>query len=242
MNPRIRRCPFPEGPQALTFAPLAWLKLQFFCHAGATEVGGFGVVAAADPLYVNDFVTVAQEVTPFSVRFADEAVADFFERSVDQGLKPECFARLWLHTHPGASVTPSGTDEETFARCFGPCDWALMFILGRTGNTYARLAFHAGPGAQVLVPTEVDWPAWPRALEGLDGTLDALRGQWQQEYAAHVRVQADALSARPPSPLDRLFDEQAWWDDFPWSAELDEIFYQPLEQLRHEPVLRPPLP
>jgi hypothetical protein len=26
----------------LTFAPLAWLKLQYFCHAGATEVGGFG--------------------------------------------------------------------------------------------------------------------------------------------------------------------------------------------------------
>ena len=26
----------------LVFAPLAWLKLQFLCHAGPTEVGGFG--------------------------------------------------------------------------------------------------------------------------------------------------------------------------------------------------------
>ena len=45
-----------------------------------------------------------------------------------------------------AAVSPSGTDEETFARCFGSSDWALMFILARGGETYVRLALHAGPG------------------------------------------------------------------------------------------------
>src|SRR5437870_2317239 len=110
----------PRRPR-LTFAPLAWLKLQYLCHAGDTEVGGF------------------------------------CEASVDAGLTPDRFARVWLHTHPGSSVTPSGTDEDTFARVFGRCDWAVMFILGRTGRTSARLAFSGGPGAALALRCRVDW-------------------------------------------------------------------------------------
>ena len=80
MNPRTPSRFMPEQPKVLTFAPLAWLKLQFFCHVGATEIGGFGAAAADDALYIQEFVTVRQEVTPVSVRFADEAVADYFDR------------------------------------------------------------------------------------------------------------------------------------------------------------------
>ena len=94
-------------------------------------------------------------------------MAEFFDRCVDRGLALQRFARIWCHTHPGSSVTPSGTDEETFARCFGGCDWAVMFILGRTGNTYARLSFSTGPGGQILVPVGVDWLHLPRWLEEL---------------------------------------------------------------------------
>src|SRR5688500_12998820 len=96
----------------LTFAPLAWLKLQYFCHAGDTEIGGFAITSADDPLYVERFETVDQRVTGASVEFEDEAVADFFDRCVDEGLKPQRFARVWLHTHPGASPDPSLIDEE----------------------------------------------------------------------------------------------------------------------------------
>ena len=42
---------------------------------------------------------------------------------VDAGVPPGRFARVWLHTHPGASVEPSHVDEETFGRGFGGCDW-----------------------------------------------------------------------------------------------------------------------
>src|SRR2546422_6912953 len=59
----------------LTFAPLAWLKLQFFCHLGDTEIGGFGVAAARDLLYVEDFLTLPQEGSPVTGRFFDEARA-----------------------------------------------------------------------------------------------------------------------------------------------------------------------
>src|SRR5262249_46594867 len=149
-----------EHTPPLTFAPLAWLKLQLFCHASPTEVGGFGVAAEHDPLYVAEVLTRPQDVSPVTVRFRDEAVADYFDACTDRGLNPARFARVWIHTHPGDSADPSGTDEGTFARCFGVCDWAVMFILSRTGETYARLRFNAGPGGALCIPVAVDWESW----------------------------------------------------------------------------------
>lgn len=207
----------------LTFAPLAWLKLQWFCHTGDTEVGGFGISAEDDLLYVSDFVTVKQQTTSVSVRFLDEAVADFFDRQIDAGLSPQRFARLWVHTHPGESVMPSATDEETFARCFGGCDWAVMAILGRTGKTYARLSFAAGPGCQLLIPTTVDWSAWPACLTAALGELAALFAQWQQEYAAHVQVLPDVRERLPVSASGEAVSDPRWWDDDSLWPDLDDI-------------------
>ena len=155
--------PCPARPQpCLMFDPLAWLKLVYFCHAGDTEIGGFGIAAPDDLLYVEDFVTVRQDVTPVSVHFLDDAVADHFDRYLDRGIGPVRAGRLWCHTHPGGSARPSGTDVETFARCFGASDWAVMMILARGGQGFARLALNVGPGAELEIPVRVDWAAWPR--------------------------------------------------------------------------------
>ena len=97
----------------LRFLPTAWAKLLYFRDRGDTEIGGFGITKADDLLYVEDFVTVKQEVTGASISFDDEAVADFFDSQVDAGRKPEQFARVWLHTHPGNSAQPSSVDEES---------------------------------------------------------------------------------------------------------------------------------
>src|SRR5438477_93570 len=43
------RPPDDLAPRRLVLAPLAWLKWQYLCHAGPTEVAGFGLSAAADP-------------------------------------------------------------------------------------------------------------------------------------------------------------------------------------------------
>lgn len=51
MLPFLSR-PTDWSPGVLTFAPLAWLKLQFFWHAGPTEIGGFGISSPKDFLYV----------------------------------------------------------------------------------------------------------------------------------------------------------------------------------------------
>ena len=94
---------------------------------------------AGDLLLVEDVRLVRQTCDWASVAFDDAAVADFFDEQVDAGRQPEEFGRIWVHTHPGDSAGPSLTDEETFARVFGGCDWAVMLILARAARRYARL-------------------------------------------------------------------------------------------------------
>lgn len=197
----------------LVFTPRAWLKLQFLCHAGPTEVAGFGLSDPDDPLRLDDILVVRQRCTLATVAFEDAAVADLFDRMTDAGIPPARFARIWLHTHPGASVEPSPTDEETFGRVFGGCDWAVMAILGRTGRTSARLRFHAGPGGAVEIPTRVDWSEWPDAAEeGLDDRI----GDWRREYETLVQTAVPSAAKDPfadlfPHPFPRSPGGQHAW-------------------------------
>ena len=163
----------------LRFSPTAWAKLLFFRDRAETEIGGFAITPPDDLLYVEEFMTVKQDVTVASVSFDDEAVADFFDAQVDAGRKPEQFARHWLHTHPGKSVQPSSTDEETFQRVFGRCQWAVMFILGKTGNTLAKLRFNIGPGGQMAIPVQMDYS------RPFGQSNDAA---WDAEYKTNVRA------------------------------------------------------
>jgi proteasome lid subunit RPN8/RPN11 len=164
---------------ALRFSPTAWAKLLYFRDKAGNEVGGFAIAEPDDLLFVKDFIIVKQEVTSISVKFDDTAVADFFDSQVDFGRKPERFARIWLHTHPGNSPEPSITDEETFARVFGSCQWAVMFIVAQNNKAYARLSFNVGPGGQILIPTEIEY--------------DCNFGQsdheaWDTEYQTNVKA------------------------------------------------------
>jgi proteasome lid subunit RPN8/RPN11 len=165
--------------KALRFSPAAWAKLLYFRDKSPNEVGGFGISAPDDLLLVTDFLPVRQEVTCVSVKFDDEAVSQFFDQQVDLGRKPEQFARIWLHTHPGESPEPSTTDEDTFKRVFGGCQWAVMAIVAQDDSTYARLSFNIGPGSQILMPAEVDF-------SGDFGGTD--HSSWDTEYEANVKA------------------------------------------------------
>ncbi len=169
----------PPAKPVLRLSPTAWAKLLYFRDHGESEIGGFGITSQDDLLRIEEFATVKQEATMASVSFDDEAVADFFETQVDAGRKPQQFARIWLHTHPGDSPQPSSVDEETFRRVFGKCDWAVMFVLARNGKTYARLRFNVGPGGEVVIPVEVDY-ACPF------GSSD--REAWKSEYKANIKA------------------------------------------------------
>ena len=118
-------------------------------------------------------------MTPVSVKFDDSAVADFFDNQVDLSRKPEQFARLWLHSHPGESPEPSIIDEETFERVFGNCQWAVLFVVAQDNKRYAKLSFNVGPGGQMLIPTVIDYG---RDFNASNHEL------WDAEYAANVKA------------------------------------------------------
>jgi proteasome lid subunit RPN8/RPN11 len=187
------------GAPALRFTPWAWAKLLYLRDLGDTEVGGFGITPAGDLLLVEDVCLVEQLCTFVSVRFDDGAVADFFDAQVDQGRKPAQFARIWVHTHPGNSAQPSATDEETFARCFGSSDWALMFILARGGEVYARLRFSAGPGGEILVPVLIDYG---QAFPASD------HAAWKDEYARSVIPEERWWPVEEPLTRGTILDER----------------------------------
>lgn len=189
-------------PSPLRFSPTAWAKLVYLRDAGPTEIGGFGITPADDLLLVEDIQLVRQACTVTSVEFDDAAVADLFDTLVDQGLRPEQFARIWIHTHPGLSASPSSVDGTTFRSVFGRCDWSLMFILARGGATYARLQFTAGPGAALRLPVRIDWR---RPFAGTNESA------WQTEYG--VCVQPFDLLRWNPSLNDPLDLRQRRWED-----------------------------
>jgi len=208
----------------LRFSLAAWLKLQLLCHAGDTEIGAFAITAPQDPLYVMQLVTIRQTCSSVSVEFDDEAVADFFDEQVDLGRTPDQFFRIWAHTHPGDSPHPSGTDEETFQRVFGACDWAVMFILARGGSTYCRLRVnsrqdrHGSPGEHesgrplvsisTSIPCEVDYASI--VSSDLKVPLELPLAEWVGEYGRNVSKEvnqwpwADQLLGHD----EVLFDEQ----------------------------------
>lgn len=199
----------PRRP-SLRFNPYAWAKLLYLRDRGDTEIGGFGISDADDPLMIVDALTVNQHCTPVTVAFDDAAVADLFDEMVDQGIPPERFGRVWIHTHPGSCPLPSSTDETTFERVFGRTDWAVMAIVACGGATYARLAFRAGPGGSMKIPVRVDYE---QPFDAAD--WDA----WDQEYIEHV-VAAPLLL--PPRTLDvsdaalvsELSELRNWEEDF----------------------------
>ncbi|MHC4536928.1 MAG: hypothetical protein ACYS6K_23520 [Planctomycetota bacterium] len=171
---------------ALRFSPTAWAKLLYCRDKSDNEVGGFGITEPDDLLFVKEFVTVKQEVTPVSVKFDDISVANYFEDQVDLARKPEQFARIWLHSHPGDSPEPSIIDEETFERVFGSCEWAVMFVVAQDNKTYAKLSFNVGPGGQVLIPVGIDYSQDFGASN---------RELWDTEYTANITA-AEWLNSR----------------------------------------------
>ena len=202
----------------LRFTPTAWAKLLLLRDYGETEVGGFGIAARDDLLLVEDLQLVKQVCSWAHVAFNDESVADFFDQQVDLERRPEQFARIWIHTHPGECPRPSMTDEETFDRVFGRSDWAVMFILAREGQSYARLRFNVGPGADVEIPVSVDYR---RPFGGCDSNA------WQQEYLTNVQPQQPVCTLNPEMEpvLSSPFDEEPsrdWYESWIDYAEDEE--------------------
>ncbi|MEK6248330.1 MAG: hypothetical protein N2C12_09140 [Planctomycetales bacterium] len=196
----------------LRFTPYAWAKLLFLRDYGNSEVGGFGITSADDLLLVEEIQLISQDCTIATVKFDDESVADFFDEQVEQGRKPEQFARIWIHTHPGNCADPSHVDEQTFDRSFGSVDWAVMFILARTGTTYSRLRFNIGPGSEAEIPVQIDCNTHFAASNQL---------AWEQEYLEAVSITDNWLF----EPAEEMSQD----DPYGLNSYYEEDFQQPAE-------------
>ena len=191
------------SPPVLRFSPYAWAKLIWLRDRGPTEIGGFGICRSDDLLLVDDVELVRQTCSAVTIAFEDASVADYFDRQIDAGLQPEQFGRIWVHTHPGESAQPSGTDESTFDRVFGSCQWALMFILAAGGQVYARLQWNVGPRGCLELPVEVDFS---QPFAGSD------EDAWEAEYAVNVHPETLAHSLADIDDFFGARDEPpAWW-------------------------------
>ena len=138
-------------------------------------------------------MTVRQEVTPVTVRFADDAVADFFDNCVDRGLHVEQFSRIWIHTHPGESVTPSGTDEENFQPFFRQVRLVAHVHPGSNGQIYARLAFSLDPRQSSPCPPRLIGQPGPSGRLPRKGCS---KPKWHIGKKSTTRI-STARSARP---------------------------------------------
>lgn len=161
----------------LRISPTAMAKMRWMCHRGLEEIGAVGISAEDDLLFIEDVVLPEQTVTSVGVEFSGQAWLGYIERMLAEGLPMERIARVWMHTHPGDSPEPSGTDEDTFQRSFGECDWAVMFILARGGRMYCRLRFNVGPGGEMEIPVTIDDS---RPFAGSD------EAGWEAEYQLRV--------------------------------------------------------
>ena len=176
----------PNDQATLRFTPYAWAKLLHMRDAGDTEISGFGIAEdIEDPLLITDFLTLRQECDAAYTELGEEAIADFFDAMVDRGLAPRQFARVWVHTHPASSATPSTTDEQTFEQVFADPDWAVMFILARGGQITCRLRMSGVVTITDKLPVDLAW----------DVPFPASNAEaWQKEYEANI-------SEKKPGPL-----------------------------------------
>jgi hypothetical protein len=150
---------------------------------------------------------------------------------VDLGRKPEQFARIWLHTHPGDSPDPSSTDEATFQRVFGGCTWAVMAVVAQDDSTYARLSFNIGPGGQILIPTGVDFSrdfgpsdhsAWDAQFQA-----DIRPMEWLNQMAVKEEKPAANSQMRSAPPSHDFLNEFERMDPVQRQLILDELADRP---------------
>lgn len=221
-------------PIKLRFSPVAWAKFLFMRDVGDTEVGGFAITLPNDLLYINDFILPKQKCTMASVSFEDESVANFVDDMVDKGFKLEQFLRIWIHTHPNMSASPSHKDESTFSDVFGKCDWAVMAIISSNGAQYCRLQVNGGPfPGSFEIPIEIDYksynfPAsdskgWRKEYEdNVDKTVYSYAGYFGGGRGYPSGYAKGHAGERGHVAGFMFDDDDGWWDEYPEAPQQGE--------------------
>lgn len=172
----------------LQFTPYAWSKLLYLRDKGNTEVSFFAVSRKESLDVVEDLFMPFQYGEWATTEFVEEKLPLFFDSMVDAGYHPEEFARIWCHTHPGTSASPSGKDESTFSSEFAGPNWAIMFIVGKEGATTCRLRYKCHPDLNHILPEGSSQElsvqiAWGKNSKEIS---DTVRASWDAEYSERL--------------------------------------------------------
>jgi proteasome lid subunit RPN8/RPN11 len=177
--------------KTLIFSPKAWLKILYMKNSAETEVSGFGISQVDNPLYVEDFITVEQECTAVTTDMDENALERYFEEQEEKGLPISSFFRIWIHTHPNMTPSPSSVDEENFKDMFSTCTWAIMVIVGKDEEVYARLQLNKVDVVgkfETKLNVEIDW----------DSLYSELKESWQAELKENIKKKVWTTSASQP--------------------------------------------
>lgn len=217
----------------LRFSPYAWAKYNWMRDRSNNEVAAFGISSRSDITYIEDIRLLKQTVSGASAEFDEDDIPRYLDDMIDEGYQPlECM-RIWLHTHPGHSASPSGTDEKTFEEAFGRADWAVMCILAQGGEIKAKVCLTAANGQfrhDFTIPITVD------CTGAFSGVTKEDVERWEDEYVKYVQcrtyvVSTSAVNRHGPSrPV-----QQSWHD---WSRHgqdrYDDIDWDEIENWRKE--------
>lgn len=110
-----------------------------------------------------------------------------------------------------------------------------MFILDRTGNTYARLSFHVGPGGVVHLPVTVAWSEWPTVVNDPAFSMPNRIADWQKEITTNIQRIPETLRLFPTAPLGPVVDIGSPWEPYAETWDWNDLTVELWEDYeRHE--------
>ena len=188
----------------LVFSPIAWAKIKWMMKkAGKMEISGFGISAEDSPFYIIDFQTVLQECDGTETLMDDDDLAKYQFRMAKAGIDPCRSMRIWIHSHPFSTNTPSpsGTDNKTLEEKTGAdSEWAIMVIMGKgRADPFIRLQLRNGLLEDEAIELEMDYEIdWSMVI-----SKDTIEG-WQKEYDKNIHE-------APPVVLSTSNQNPSWW-------------------------------
>ena len=216
----------------LWFSVYAWAKLMYMRDAGSTEIAGMGIAEDENELlYVHDFFTLPQTATVAHYEIDDDAIGTFANNMLEKyNLPPAQTCRINIHTHPGNSAQPSQYDETEFEDNFRTSSFAVMMILAKGNQTYARLKTNDPFEYETILDIAVDW----------HGQFEAADHEtWKKEFELNVKDPPKKIITTPNkaySTYKGQYSQYAggWKEDEHWEAGKGWVKNDPKESLDME--------
>lgn len=182
----IKKQNYKKSNLFVEFSGLAWLKLKWFRDKGHSEVSAWAITKKENPLYVTDLKFIKQKNTVAFTKFDDDAIALMCYQLGEEGIEPNNCMRIWVHTHPGNSASPSGHDETQFNDCIGVNDWFVMLILAKDDSTTCRIGMNTSFGK---TSQEIN-VKHSFSIEDLkDKNIPEIIKSWEEEYNTNVSIE-----------------------------------------------------